>query len=289
MPLSHTLLRGYLISTPLTTTTLTATGGLRALVHLREEVLAAHLEAWLNQTSVLVSSPEHDPLNVPGAEVSEDGLQHLEWIVAVQDVLNGRELGGSLTAMDPQLVSGHLLRVTVDLRPQHLKGGAPRWLGPVVFNESSDSPVEELLHGGGLLGLPPEGDASVRVCLQGDEPLRGLLAGAHSPASEPVPVSVAEHGRPVTLERGNDSLPFSQSLVHKVTDVPANGVKYGAVALLVEVEVENDGHLLHCCCPFLLVVDARVGCLVCLWHHYRQVAQEVASPESVKWVTNVRH
>lgn len=96
-----------------TSATATAPGGLRAFIHLREEVLTAHLEARLNQGSALVSSPEHDPLNVPGTEVSEDRLQHLERIVAVQDVLNGRELDGPLLAVDPQLISSNLLRVTV--------------------------------------------------------------------------------------------------------------------------------------------------------------------------------
>jgi hypothetical protein len=257
------LLRGYLISTPLTATTLTATGGLRALVHLREEVLAAHLEARLNQTSVLVSSPEHDTLNVPGTEVSENRLQHPKGVITGKDLLNGRELGGSLTAMDPQLISGHLLRVTVNLRPQKFESGVLRWLSLVVLNESSNSPVEELLHGRRLLGLPPESDASVRVCLQGDEPLRGLLARSHSPASKPLPISVTKHGCPISLERGNDSLPLSQSVGHEVTDVPANGVEHHAVALIVEVEVKNDGHLLHYHCPFLLVIGARVDCLAC--------------------------
>jgi hypothetical protein len=241
-----------------TSTTATVPRGLRTLIHLREEVLTTHLESRLNQASVLIGSPEHDPLNVSGTEVSENRLQHPKGVITGKDLLNGRELGGSLAAMDPQLISSNLLRVTVNLRPQKFESGTLRRLGLVVLNESSNSPVEELLHGGRILGLPPESDASVRVCLQRNETLRGLLARAHSTASKPLPISVTEHGCPVALERGDDSLPFSQGVGHEVTDVPANGVKYGAVALLVEVEVENDGHLLHCCCPFLLVVDARV-------------------------------
>ena len=60
---------------------------------------------------------------------------------------------------------------------------------------------------------------------------------------------------------GNDSLPLGQGVGNEVTDVSTNSVEYRAVALLVEVEVKNDGHLLHCYCPFLLVIGARVGIL----------------------------
>ena len=233
--------------------------GLRASVHLREEVLAPNLEARLDEVAVLVSDPEHDSLDVLGTEVSEDWLQHLERLVAVKDVLDGREAISLLLTMDPQLISSHLLRVTVDLWTKEFKGGVSRRLYTVVLDELLDSLVQELLHWRGLLGLPTERRAGVRVSLQRNEALRSLLASLHSTTGEPVALSVTEHSSSVTLEGGDNVTALSQGLAHKAANLLADGVKNLAVALVVEGHVKDNGHLLHSCCPFLLVIGARVG------------------------------
>ena len=52
---------------------------------------------------------------------------------------------------------------------------------------------------------------------------------------------------------------ISQSRVHEIADLLADGVNDLTVAILVEGHVKDNGHLLHSCCPFLLVIVARVG------------------------------
>lgn len=247
-------------SATLTTTALTAVPrGLRAGVHLGKEVLAARLETRLDEVAVLVSDPEHDTLDVLGTEVSENGLQHLERLVAAKNVLNGWEVGGLLVTMNPQFLSVHVLGVAVDLGTKEFKGGVSRRLGAVVLDKLLNSAVKELLHRRGLLGLPTKRRAGVRVGLQGNEALRSLLPCLYGTASEPLAVSVTEHSSSVTLEGRDDVTTFSKSRAHEVTDFLADGVKNLAVALVVESHVKDNGHLLHYCCPFLLVIVARVG------------------------------
>ena len=244
-------------SAALTTATLAAVPrGLGAGVHLRKEILTAYLETRLDKVAISVSDPEHNTLDVLGTEVSEDGLEHLEGLGVVKNVLNGWEASGLLLTMNPQLISSHLLRVSVDLGTNQLKCGVTRRLSAVVVNEPSNGSVKELLHWRGLLGLPAKCRASVGVGLQRDEALRCLLPCLHSTARKPVAVSVTEHSGSITLECRDDVTTLSQSRVHKVADLLADGVKDLALALVVKGHVKDNGHLLHCC-PFLLVIVAR--------------------------------
>ena len=246
-------------SATLTTTALTAVPrGLRAGVHLGKEVLAARLETRLDEVAVLVSDPEHDTLDVLGTEVSENGLQHLERLIIDKDLLDGREVSGLLVTMNPQFLSVHVLGVAVDLGTKEFKGGVSRRLGAVVLDKLLDGAVKELLHRRSVLGLPSECRASVRVGLQSDESIRSLLSSLHGASGEPLAISITEHGGSITLKRGDDVTTLGKSRVHKVTDLLADSVKDLAVTILVEGHVKDNGHLLHCC-PFLLVIVARVG------------------------------
>ena len=90
---------------------------------------------------------------------------------------------------------------------------------------------------------------------------RNFFIGEDSLGSQPnvVPVlgSVSSAMKPSGACCRDDVTTLSQSAVNEVSDLLTNSVKDLALTLRIEGHVKDNGHLLHCC-PFLLVIVARV-------------------------------